>query len=60
MRHYRSCCALECDARARRPEMPGVQSAIIGHLVGAPFGGAVGIVVRTFVAFRLLVKKSDA
>ena len=42
------------------PEMPGVQSAIIGHLVGAPFGGAVGIVVRTFVAFRLLVKKSDA
>jgi hypothetical protein len=42
------------------PEMPSIQGAILGYLVGAPLGGAVGIVVGTFVAFRWIGKKSNA
>jgi hypothetical protein len=42
------------------PEMPGIQGAIFGYLVGAPLGSAVGIVAGTFVAFRWIGKKSDA
>jgi hypothetical protein len=38
------------------PEMPGAQGAVFGYLVGAPLGGAVGIVAGTFVAWRWIAK----
>jgi hypothetical protein len=42
------------------PEMPGAQGAVFGYIVGAPLGGAIGIVVGTFVVFHWIGKKSDA
>jgi hypothetical protein len=38
------------------PEMPGAQGAVFGYLVGAPLGGAVGIVVGTLIACRWIGK----